>query len=181
MLYEESLNYEKEIIWLFDPNDYPWVREGFTDFSTRQGISQSRKNDIEAGEKLIGYAELEDNTPPSSSQGNPEYFYRRIFVIGYGDYEAYKNNNCPTEAVDPLSVEPKIKGSSPKRKAQIAVRIPLFILRKLNTHIQKTGMSQTDVVVSALAKYLDSTPDMPLIQRIVTLEEKVAALEAKER
>ncbi|MBD2502455.1 DNA-binding domain-containing protein [Anabaena azotica FACHB-119] len=74
-----------------------------------------------------------------------------------------------------------MKGSSPKRKAQIAVRVPLFILRKLNIHIQKTGMSQTDVVVSALAKYLDSTSDIPLIQRIVALEERVAALEAKER
>ncbi|MBE9209234.1 DNA-binding domain-containing protein [Nostoc sp. LEGE 06077] len=72
-----------------------------------------------------------------------------------------------------------MKGSSPKRKAQIAVRVPLFILRKLNTHIQKTGMSQTDVVVSALAKYLDSTSDIPLIQRIVALEERVAILEAK--
>ncbi|WP_228059077.1 DUF6009 family protein [Nostoc sp. LEGE 06077] len=176
---EDSLNYEKEIIWLFDPNDYPWVREGFTDFSTRQGISQSRKREIDEVHKLIGYADLEDNTPPSSRNGDPEYFYRRYFTIGYRDYEAYTNNNCPTEAVDPLTVEPKIKGSSPKRKAQIAVRVPLFILRKLNTHIQKTGMSQTDVVVSALAKYLDSTSDIPLIQRIVALEERVAILEAK--
>lgn len=154
MLKEENLNYEKEIIWLLDPNDYPWVREGFTDFPTRQGISQSRKSEIEYSGRLIGYAELEDNTPPSSSQVNPEYFYRRIFVIYDGDYEGYEDNNCPVEAVDPFTVEPKISGSSPKRKAQITVSIPIFILRKLNTHIQKTGTSQADVVVSALEKYL---------------------------
>lgn len=181
MLQEENLKYEKEIIWLYDLNDYPWVREGFMDFSTRAGISQSRKSEIEDGGKLIGYAELEENTPPSSSQGHPEYFDRRIFRIYDGDYEGYKNNNCPGEAVDPFTVEPKIKGSSPKRKAQIAVRIPIFILRKLNTHIQKTGMSQTDIVVNALTKYLGLTYEIPLIERIVTLEEKVAALEAKAR
>lgn len=110
MLPEESLNYEKEIVWLYDLSNYPWAREEFADFPTRQGNCKSD------GRQLIGYAELEDNTPPSSNHGHPEYFHRRIFVINYGDYEGYKNsNNFPGEAVDPLTVKPKILGTSPKR------------------------------------------------------------------
>ena len=58
------------------------------------------------------------------------------------------------------------------------MRIPLPLLRKLNAHAKKTGMSQTDVVVSALANYLDGDDQMTLIQRMAALEERVAALEA---
>ncbi|MBD2693708.1 DNA-binding domain-containing protein [Anabaena catenula FACHB-362] len=78
-----------------------------------------------------------------------------------------------------MTVEPKTKGLSPRKKAQIAVRVPLYILRKLNNHIEKTGMSQTDIVVNALANYLNSASEIPIIQRIVTLEERVTMLEAK--
>jgi hypothetical protein len=60
------------------------------------------------------------------------------------------------------------------------VRIPLPLLRKLNAHIKKTGMSQTDVVISALSDYLNVEEDqMTLTQKMAALEERVAALEAK--
>ncbi len=59
------------------------------------------------------------------------------------------------------------------------MRIPLPLLRKLNARVSKTGMSQTDVVVSAIANYLDATDETPLIQRIIALEERVTALETK--
>jgi hypothetical protein len=52
-------------------------------------------------------------------------------------------------------------------------------MRKLETHIQRTGMSQTEIVISALANYLGSTEDLPIIDRLVLLEERVAALEAE--
>ena len=109
---EESLNYEKEIVWLYDLSNYPWAREEFGLFCKRQGKCKSD------GRQLIGYAELEDNAPPGLNNGCSKYFYRRIFVIDYRDYEGYKNsNNCPGEAVDPLTVKPKILGTSPKRFA----------------------------------------------------------------
>jgi hypothetical protein len=109
---EESLNYEKEIVWLYDLSNYPWAREEFGLFRKRQGKCKSD------GRQLIGYAELEDNAPLGLNNGRSKYFYRRIFVINHGDYEGYKNsNNCPREAVDPLTVKPKILGTSPKRFA----------------------------------------------------------------
>ncbi|KKD38215.1 hypothetical protein WN50_10120 [Limnoraphis robusta CS-951] len=83
------------------------------------------------------------------------------------------------EAVEPKTVEPKVKGLSPDRKAQIAVRIPRSLLYKLNRYIQIMGMSQTEIVVSALSQYLDSPEDVPLIERIVKIEERLAKLEGQ--
>jgi hypothetical protein len=181
---EGALEYEKKIVWLFDLNNFPWVRELSTDFFTKKGIPKNRHLEIEkqSREKIIGYAELEDNAPPSfiDDVTKKKHYERRIFTVRDGDYEAYKNN-YPIEAVDPMSIEAKFSGLSPKKKAQIAVRIPLPLLRKLNSQISKTGMSQTDLVVSALASYLDATQEMPLIQRIVEIEKRLVVIEGAKR
>jgi hypothetical protein len=142
---EEALKYEEKIVWLEDPNNYPWLRELSTDFYTKKGISKNRQSEIEklGRQKIIGYAELEDNAPPSfiDDATNNKHYYRRIFTIRKDDYENYKNN-YPTEAVDPLTIEAKTLGLSPKKKSQIAVRIPQSLHRKLNSHVRKTGMQQ---------------------------------------
>ncbi len=39
-------------------------------------------------------------------------------------------------------------------KSQIAVRVPPTLLEKLNSYVEKTGTSKTDVVVSAYAAML---------------------------
>lgn len=187
---DETLKHEKEIVWLEDPNKLNWVREAETDFCTRQGISETDKPRFKSHkldpneDTIVGYANLHDSAPPSFrddwDNGTP-HFYRRIFTLRPYDrpsYPEYKwGTDCPTEAVDPLTVEPQTKGLSPKKKSQIAVRIPPSLLRKLDSHVKRTGLSKTEVVVSALANYLDSVEDVPLIQRIVKLEERVAVLE----
>lgn len=107
---EDALKDEKNIVWLEDLDDYPWVRESSTNFRTKQGISKNRQSEIErGGRKLIGYGELKDDAPSSG------HYERRIFIIRKDDYENYKND-YPTEAVDPLTVEAKILGSYPKKK-----------------------------------------------------------------
>lgn len=181
MSQQEAIKHEQKIVWLYDLNEYPWVREHFANLTLRQGFSQSYENRInkEDQEKLIGYAELKDTAPASSEDS--KCFTRRIFVLCQGDYESYKNDIYPIEAVDPFTVQPKVRGLSPKKKAaQIAIRIPLSILRKLNTHIQKTGKSQTEIVINALAKYLDSTSEMSINDRVTALEERIAVLEPKD-
>ncbi|HEY9902738.1 MAG TPA: DUF6009 family protein [Candidatus Sericytochromatia bacterium] len=181
MVREKTLMHEKEIIRLKDLNNFPWVREVELDFCQRQGIPKSRKSELEAGETiLVGYADLEEDAPPAFTEAGQEYFWRRVFYIDKGDFEAYGDRDCPGEAVEPSSVHPKVKGTSPKRKAQIAVRLPLMLFKKLNAHIQKTGRSQTQVVISALEKYLDTPEEMPLHERVLNLEKRVAALEAKD-
>jgi hypothetical protein len=83
------------------------------------------------------------------------------------------------EEVEPLSVEPKLKSLPPFKKSQVAVRLPPSLFSKFKKYVQETGMSQTDVVVSALAKYLDSDEGVPMIQRLSELEERVSVLESK--
>ncbi len=118
MVDQEILTYEKEIIWLVDLNDYPWVREHRTDFTQRQGISKARSKQIANGQKIIGYADLSDDAPPSFTSGTKKHYYRRIFVVRDGDYEAYIDGH-PVEAVDPMTVQPKTKGTSPKKKLKL--------------------------------------------------------------
>lgn len=180
----ECLEHEKEIIWLDDPSQYPWVRQGSTDFFQKQGISNSRMSDISGdGHKIIGYANLEDDAPPSfidKPTGNKHYC-RRYFCLRDKDYENYQGGTSyPLEAVDPSSVTPKEKGCSPRKKSQIAVRIPFPLMRKLKDYINQTKMSQTEVVVSALAEYLEDKDSTPLVHRILLLEKRVEALETRE-
>ena len=51
--------------------------------------------------------------------------------------------------------------------------------RKLNIHAKKTGMTQTEIAISALANYFDSIEKTLLIEPIVAIEKRLARLEAK--
>ena len=63
-------------------------------------------------------------------------------------------------------------------KSQIAVRVPPKLLAKLNSYVEQTGTSKTDVVVSAIAQYLGCAEIVPLTQRMAALEVKVEELQA---
>jgi Family of unknown function (DUF6009) len=179
--HEYALKYEAEIVWLVDDlENYPWVREDCTDFYHPKEIAPSRLTDIECGNKLIGYGVLKDDTPEEfidSEQGNKHY-WRRVFRVRDGDYQAYEGSgNYPSEAVDPLTLKVGVKGLSPKQKSQIAIRIPVPLLRKMIVCSNKTGMNQTDIVITALKKYLDSEDEISSKQRLDALENRVSELE----
>lgn len=63
-------------------------------------------------------------------------------------------------------------------KPQIVVRIPPYLLEKLNNYVQQTGISKTEVVIGALAHYLGCVENLPLNQRVAELEARTAVLEA---
>jgi len=63
-------------------------------------------------------------------------------------------------------------------KPQIAVRMPPSLMEKLNSYVEKTGTSKTDVVVSAIATYLGCAESVPLSQRVAEIERRVNQLEA---
>jgi hypothetical protein len=181
---DETLLHEAKIVWLEDISKMPWVREIEVGFFSKKGISKKLLSELQKGQILVGYAELEDNAPPLCVEGNRKYFHRRIFTLRENDYELYRVDdpataNHPTEAVEPLSVEPKLKGLPPSKKSQIAVRIPRNLFNKLKRYVQQTGISQTDAIVSALAYHLDSVEDVPMIQRLLELEKRVSVLESK--
>lgn len=63
-------------------------------------------------------------------------------------------------------------------KPQIVVRLSPELLEELNKYAKKTGTSKTDVVVGALAQYLECAEALPLNQKVAQLEARVATVEA---
>ncbi|MGK7872246.1 MAG: ribbon-helix-helix protein, CopG family [Xenococcaceae cyanobacterium] len=66
-------------------------------------------------------------------------------------------------------------------KPQISIRITPPLLEKLNNYVERTGTSKTEVVVGAIANYLDCAEDIPLSQRMASVERRLAELEAEMR
>jgi Family of unknown function (DUF6009) len=180
---EDILKYEAEIVWLVDDlENYPWVREECTDFYHPKEIAKSRLAAVECGYKLIGYGVLKPDAPEEfiDPETGKKHYYRRIFKLRDGDYQAYEGSGSyPSEALDPLTIRAGFKGLSPRQTSQIAVRIPVPLLRKMIICSNNTGMNQTDIMLTALTKYLDSEGEMSVGQRLDALEKRVIELEGK--
>ena len=63
-------------------------------------------------------------------------------------------------------------------KLQIAVRVPPLIMEKLNSYVEHTGTTKTEVIVGALAQYLDCTQDLSIPKRMAEVERRMTELEA---
>ncbi len=61
---------------------------------------------------------------------------------------------------------------------QLGIRIPANLNQRLSDFMEQTGISKTDVVVSALASYLGCTEEISLTERMASIEAKMAQLEA---
>ncbi|ELR98087.1 hypothetical protein [Gloeocapsa sp. PCC 73106] len=59
----------------------------------------------------------------------------------------------------------------------VGIRIPSNLYEKLINHAHKVDTSKSEIVISALAKYLDATEDVPLSVKVANLEKRVIALE----
>lgn len=66
----------------------------------------------------------------------------------------------------------------PVNTSQLGVRIPSHLNDQLKSYVAQTGISKTEVVISALASYLGCAEDIPLTERVASLEERMAVLEA---
>ena len=66
-------------------------------------------------------------------------------------------------------------------RPQIAIRLPVPLMEKLNAYVKKTGASKTEVMVGALAQYLDFPESIPLSQRMAEVERRLAVLESEGR
>ena len=66
-------------------------------------------------------------------------------------------------------------------RPQIAIRLPVPLMEKLNAYVKKTGASKTEVMVGALAQYLDFPESIPLSQRVAEVERRLAVLESEGR
>ena len=66
-------------------------------------------------------------------------------------------------------------------RPQIAIRLPVPLMEKLNAYVKRTGASKTEVMVGALAQYLDFPESIPLSQRVSEMEKRMEELEAEVR
>ncbi len=60
---------------------------------------------------------------------------------------------------------------------QLGIRIPSSLNQRLTAFMEQTSMSKTEVVINALASYLGCTEEVPLNERVASLEAKVTVLE----
>ena len=63
-------------------------------------------------------------------------------------------------------------------RPQIAIRLPVPLMEKLNAYVKRTGASKTEVMVGALAQYLDFPESIPLSQRVAEMEKRMKELES---
>ncbi len=62
-------------------------------------------------------------------------------------------------------------------RPQVAIRLPPHLMDKLNSYIERTGASKTEVIVGALAQYLNCPESMPFTQKMAEMERRIAELE----
>jgi hypothetical protein len=62
----------------------------------------------------------------------------------------------------------------------ITVRLPSFLLDRLEAYVIESGSSKTDVVIAALSQYLGvSTKNIPLSEKVAHLEKRLMDLERR--
>lgn len=64
---------------------------------------------------------------------------------------------------------------------QLGVRIPSHLNNQLMSYIAQTGISKTELVISALASYLGCAENVPLNERVARIEARLAALEIEKK
>ncbi|MEM8612491.1 MAG: ribbon-helix-helix protein, CopG family [Cyanobacteria bacterium P01_H01_bin.105] len=59
---------------------------------------------------------------------------------------------------------------------QVGVRVPPHLHKELENHAAKMEASKSEIIINALARYLECTEDIPLNQRVAALEAQVKNL-----
>lgn len=62
---------------------------------------------------------------------------------------------------------------------QVGIRIPPRLYERLVIHAAKVGLSKSEVIITALAQYLDCAEDVPLVQRVAEIERRIEILETQ--
>jgi hypothetical protein len=95
----DEISHETEIVWLEDTDQLDYVRQSLD----RDG-------------RMVGYAVLGPDAKASRASGT---FRRRVFWLLPHDRDSQPDglyaNSAPAEAVDPRTLEPRIKGSKTER------------------------------------------------------------------
>lgn len=55
--------------------------------------------------------------------------------------------------------------------------MPSGLYSKLEDYVASSGSSKTDVIISALTSYLKSSDELPLVERVAQIEQRLVKLE----
>ncbi|NUK02251.1 transcription factor [Streptomyces lunaelactis] len=107
----EQLAHESELVWLEDTTTLDYVRQSLDRLPTRRGKPAYHRDG-----RMIGYAVLGSQARSSRASGT---FLRRVFWLLPHDRDGQPDglyaSGAPSEAVDPRTIAPRIKGYKTQR------------------------------------------------------------------
>ncbi|MEU9979422.1 DUF6009 family protein [Streptomyces sp. NPDC051014] len=107
----DEISHETELVWLEDIDSLDYVRQSLDRLPTRKGRPTYRRDG-----RLIGWANLAQSAKASRASGT---FRRRVFWLLPHDRDSQPDGDyakgAPSEAVDPRTLEPRVKGYKTER------------------------------------------------------------------
>ena len=111
LITEDEISHETELVWLEDVTELDYVRQSLDRLSTRRGKPPYHRDG-----RMVGYALLGPKARSSRSSGT---FRRRVFWLLPHDRDTKPDGlyatGAPAEAVDPRTLEARIKGYKTER------------------------------------------------------------------
>ncbi|MCC3655870.1 DUF6009 family protein [Streptomyces sp. S07_1.15] len=107
----EQLAHENELVWLEDISTLDYVRQSLERLPTRRGRPAYHRDG-----RMVGYALLGPEARSSRASGT---FLRRVFWLLPHDRDGQPDglyaSGAPSEAIDPRTVAPGVKGYKTQR------------------------------------------------------------------
>ncbi|MFD8251553.1 DUF6009 family protein [Streptomyces werraensis] len=126
----DEISHEAELVWLEDVDQLDYVRQSLDRLPTRKGKPAYHRDG-----RMVGYAILGSDAKASRASGT---FRRRVFWLLPHDRDSEPNGlyakSAPAEAVDPRTLEPRVKGYKTERSEggppsaamqELGIRLPL--------------------------------------------------------
>ncbi|MFB7738498.1 DUF6009 family protein [Streptomyces sp. NPDC056112] len=125
-----EISHETEFVWLEDIDQLDYVRQSLDRLPTHKGKPPYHRDG-----RVVGYAILGPNAKPSRASGT---FRRRVFWLLPHDRDSEPDGlyarSAPAEAVDPRTLEPRVKGYKTERSEggppsatmqELGIKLPL--------------------------------------------------------
>ncbi|MFH8533978.1 DUF6009 family protein [Streptomyces tendae] len=101
-----EISHEVDVVWLEDVSVLDYVRQTLDRLPTRRGRPAYHRDG-----RMVGYATLGQTAKPSRASGT---FRRRVFWLLPHDRDSQPTGlyakSAPAEAVDPRTLQPRVKG-----------------------------------------------------------------------
>lgn len=130
LITEDEIRHETELVWLEDMGELDYVRQSLDRLPTRKGRPAYHRDG-----RMVGYALLGPTAKASRASGT---FRRRVFWLLPHDRDSRPDGlyakSAPAEAVDPRTLDPRIKGCKTERSEggppssameQLGITLPL--------------------------------------------------------